>query len=114
MAGRKPAAVQQRQAGGVCYQLARRRVKNLNLRVRSDGTVAVSIPMRAAVREADAFVLAHRDWIEAAVQRQLRRAARPLPDRDAALARFTALSRQVFPLLPGRWEDRCPSSRCAE
>ena len=80
MAGNK-AAAQQRQAGGVCYELARRRVKNLNLRVRSDGTVAVSIPMRTPVREADAFVLAHRDWIEAAVQRQLRRATgrRPWP-----------------------------------
>ena len=72
-------------------------MKNLNRRVRSDGTVAVSIPWGTAAREADAFVLAHRAWIEAAVQRQLRRAARPLPDRDEALARFTALSRAVVP-----------------
>ena len=89
MAGNK-AAAQQRQAGGVCYELARRRVKNLNLRVRSDGTVAVSIPMRTPVREADAFVLAHRDWIEAAVQRQLRR-GRPSPARPG---------RRPWPILP--------------
>ena len=98
-----------RTAGDVTYLLTRRRVKNLNLRVRRDGTVAVSIPMRTPVREADAFVLAHRDWIEAAVQRQLRRAARPLPDREAALAHFTALSRQVFPAFAGALGGRMPA-----
>ena len=50
----------------------------------------------------------HRDWIEAAVQRQLRRAARPLPDREAALAHFTALSRQVFPAFAGALGGRMP------
>ena len=97
MAAAKAGAVQQRQVEGICYQLTRRRVKNLNLRVRPDGTVAVSIPLRAGVREADAFVLAHRAWIAGAVERQQRRAARPLPGRAEALAHFTALSEQVFP-----------------
>ena len=32
--------VQFRTAGGVDYTLARRRVRNINLRVRADGTVA--------------------------------------------------------------------------
>ena len=67
--GAKAGSVTLRQAGDIPYQLARRRVKNLNLRVRRDGTVAVSIPLRAAVREADAFVLAHRDWIRQAQAR---------------------------------------------
>lgn len=93
----KHETTQLRQAGGICYQLTRRRVKNLNLRVRSDGTVAVSIPMRASLRQADAFVTAHAEWIQQAVLRQQRRAARPLPDRAAALEHFTALSRAVFP-----------------
>ena len=90
-------AVRQRQAGGLCYPLAPRPVENLNLRVRPDGTVAVRHPWGAAVPEAGALVLAHRARVEGGVQRQLRRAARPLPDRDEALARFTALSRAVFP-----------------
>ena len=38
--------MQQRKAGGVTFTLTRRRVKNLNLRVRLDGSVAVSAPMR--------------------------------------------------------------------
>ena len=32
----------------ICYTLERKRVKNLNLRVRPDGTVAVSAPPRFA------------------------------------------------------------------
>ncbi len=102
-------AVQQRQAGGICYELARRRVKNLNLRVRADGTVAVSIPMRVSAVQADAFVLAHKDWIARAVERQQRRAARPLPDRAAALARFTALSEAVFPSFAGALGGQMPT-----
>ena len=107
--GAEAGPVQQRQAGDVCYQLARRRVKHLNLRVRSDGTVAVSIPMRASVRQADAFVLAHRDWILTAVRRQQSRAAKPLPDRAAALEHFTELSRAVFPAFAGVLGGQMPA-----
>ena len=106
--GAKAGSVTLRQAGDIPYQLARRRVKNLNLRVRRDGTVAVSIPLRTAVREADAFVLAHRDWIRQAQARQQRRAARPLPDRAAALARFTALSEAAFPSFAEALGGRMP------
>ena len=111
MAAGKAGAAQRRQAGGVCYQLTRRRVKHLNLRVRADGTVAVSIPLRTGVREADAFVLAHKEWIEAAVARQLRRAARLQTgeaDREAALARFTALSEAVYPSFAQALGGRMP------
>ena len=45
MAGRKQ-ETQLRTAGGIQYELTRKRVKNLNIRVREDGTVAVSIPLR--------------------------------------------------------------------
>ena len=107
MAG-KEGEVRLRQAGDISYQLTRRRVKNLNLRVRPDGTVAVSIPLHVTLRQADAFVLAHRAWIGQAVLRQQRRAARPLPDRDAALEHFTALSRQVFPWFEQELGGRMP------
>ena len=53
---------QQRTAGGVTFTLTRRRVKNLNLRVRPDGSVAVSAPARTPLREVDAFVAAHTAW----------------------------------------------------
>ena len=41
-----PESVTFRTAGGISYEVSRRRVKNLNLHVRADGSVAVSIPLR--------------------------------------------------------------------
>ena len=57
MAGRKQ-ETQLRTAGGIQYELTRKRVKNLNIRVREDGTVAVSIPLRTSAEAADRFVAA--------------------------------------------------------
>lgn len=88
-------------AAGITYELTRRRVKNLNLRVRRDGTVAVSIPLRTTPEAADAFVAARAAWIEEAQQRRRSRAEQeertPLPPAEEALAHFTALSEKVYP-----------------
>lgn len=43
-----------RHAGGIDYTLTRRRVRNLNLRVRADGSVAVSAPARVPLAAVDA------------------------------------------------------------
>lgn len=48
--------VQYRAAGGVRYEFKRKRVKNINLRVRADGSVAVSAPLGAPLAQVDAFV----------------------------------------------------------
>ena len=45
MKNKEPA--QYRAAGGVRYEFKRKRVKNINLRVRADGSVAVSAPLGA-------------------------------------------------------------------
>ena len=47
-----------RAAGGIPYELTRGRVKRLNLHVRRDGTVALSIPLRTTLEAADAYVIA--------------------------------------------------------
>ena len=99
MAGRKQ-ETQLRTAGGIQYELTRKRVKNLNIRVREDGTVAVSIPLRTSAEAADRFVTARADWVQQARERAMRRAAqeaRPLPDKETALAYFTAMSDAVYP-----------------
>jgi hypothetical protein len=92
---------ERREAGGIQYELTRRRVKNLNLHVRADGSVAVSIPLRLSAADADAFVAARAAWIEASrarlLQRQAEQQAHPLPSKAEALAHFTALSDQVYP-----------------
>ena len=58
--------LQDRCAGGVCYTLTRRRVRNINLRVRADGSVAASASARVPISCVDAFVAARADWVRAA------------------------------------------------
>lgn len=99
MPQRRP-EVTQRCAGCISYELTRKAVKRINLHVRPDGSVAVSIPWRSSPEEADRFVAAQADWIKGAQSRQLRRSVRdsqPLPDKAEALAYFTALSDKVYP-----------------
>jgi len=89
-----------RTAGGIQYQLTRKRVKNLNIRVREDGTVAVSIPLRMSAEAADRFVAANAAWVlqaQARARRRSLRDAQPLPDKETALAYFTAMSDKVYP-----------------
>ena len=94
--------VQDRAAGGVRYEFKRKRVKNINLRVRADGSVAVSAPLGAPLAQVDAFVAGRARWIEAARVRALARGEeeqRPCSvSREDALALFTQVSDAVFPL----------------
>ena len=87
---------------GVRYEFKRKRVKNINLRVRADGSVAVSAPLGAPLAQVDAFVAGRARWIEAARVRALARGEeeqRPCSvSREDALALFTQVSDAVFPL----------------
>ena len=100
MAGRT-AAPRLRCSGGIWYECSRRKVKKLNLRVRRDGSVAVSIPLRMDWAQADRFVAEQAQWIAEAQARQLARAERQtetlLPPKEVALAYFTAMSDAVYP-----------------
>ena len=61
-----------REASGVPYLLRRsERARRLRLSLDDDGHALVTLPSRASVRDADAFVALRRDWIA----RQLRRYA---------------------------------------
>ena len=100
MKNKEPA--QYRAAGGVRYEFKRKRVKNINLRVRADGSVAVSVPLGAPLAQVDAFVAGRARWIEASRVRALARGEeeqRPCSvSREDALALFTQVSDAVFPL----------------
>ena len=100
MKNKEPA--QYRAAGGVRYEFKRKRVKNIKLRVRADGSVAVSAPLGAPLAQVDAFVAGRARWIEAARVRALARGEeeqRPCSvSREDALALFTQVSDAVFPL----------------
>ena len=55
---------------GLAAQLTRKRVRNVNLRVRRDGAVCVSASARVPLAEIERFVRSKRDWIEQALARQ--------------------------------------------
>ena len=101
---------EQRVSAGIAYTLTRRRVRNINLRVRADGSVAASAPTRLAVKWVDAFVASRADWVRAAQARAARRAAAEqqqndaLPSKEDALAQITALCRAYYP----QFVDVCP------
>ena len=102
MPQRKP-EVTRRAAAGIPYELTRKKVKRLNLHIRRDGTVALSIPLRTTPEAADAYVIAEAEWIRAAQARQAAREKRQeeLPDKAAALTHFTAMSDKVYPAFAG-------------
>ena len=83
--------------------MTRRRVRNLNIRVRTDGSVAVSAPRRVPLSRVDAFVAAHAGWVAAAQGRMAvhmanRAAEPPLPSKAIALQQMQALCAQYYPL----------------
>lgn len=91
---------QQRCAGGVEYTLARKNVKNMNLRVKKDGTALVNANPRMPVAQIDAFVAAHADWIRQKQEQAKQRMANaaPLPDPAQAQQCFEQVSRRIYPL----------------
>lgn len=62
------------------YELTRKKVKNLNLRIRPEGTVHVSAPFFTPQRQIERFVLSNADKILAALGR-IRSRAQPREDR---------------------------------
>lgn len=100
----------ERTISGITYELTYKRVKNINLRVGADLSVAVSAPKRAGVREIDAFVAGRADWIQKARGRVAARAEKARPDCDvsdeACLSFFEKISASVYPLFMDAIKER--------
>ena len=64
-------------------EVTRKRVKNLNLRMRSDGTVTLSIPLRTPHAYAQAFLDRKAAWIAERVRRSAEQEALKTPDGEA-------------------------------
>ena len=82
------------------YELTRKCVKNINLRVRPDGTVAVSAPMRTPQDRIDGFVLSRADRIIEAVGRARQTPALPEPSDDEVRACMLFVRSEVDRLFP--------------
>ncbi len=103
---------QKRTAGGVEYTLTRKKVKNLNLRVRPDGSVAVSAPRKTPLKEVDGFVTAHLEWIAKAQSRvdarQKKMEETPLPTKEECMALFEPVSERIYPAFAQVLEGQKP------
>lgn len=54
--------------GELEYTFERKKIKNINLRVRHDGSVYVSAPKRVPVREIESFIVSRSDYIRRAAE----------------------------------------------
>ena len=87
-------------AGPISYLLTRKRVKNLNLRVRN-GQVSLSMPLGCPAEEADAMVRAKCRWIIQALERQWAPGPElpPEPARRECLRLLGEALDRVYPLV---------------
>lgn len=92
-------------AGGVEYWLVRKCVKNVNIRVRSDGSVVVSAPPRASLSEIASFVASKRAWVERCRERAADSPQRMAEQASAAeVAQWRAVVEACVPALVAEWE----------
>ena len=64
------------------YTLARKKVKNVNMRVKADGSVSVSAPSRVSAKLIDDFVRSRCDFIRSSVERLSAESKSSLPEYD--------------------------------
>lgn len=67
--------------GAVSFELQRKRVRNINLRVRGDGSVHVSVPYHVSYAKADEFVRSNGRFIFSALEKIERERAGKREDR---------------------------------
>ena len=63
--------------GGIPVEVERKHVRRLNLRVRSDGTVHLSIPNHTTFEYAQRFLDDHESWLRKKISRREQRVAQP-------------------------------------
>lgn len=92
---------------GVPIVLTRKRVKNINMRVRANGTVAVSAPHLTSMKSIELFVEEKRSWIEHAQKRVQIKQERTTFWDEATPKQYEEWKQLVSSLVPpliAKWE----------
>lgn len=87
--------------GPITYILTKKRIKNWNLRVRGEDTVALSAPMGVSLQSCDQFIRAHSGWIRRALARRREEAGVslfPQCSREEARDRLERAVDRVYPM----------------
>lgn len=97
--------------GVIYYTLSRKKVRNLNLRIKEGGLVAVSAPVRMPKKEIDAFICNRAEWIIKNRQLQIEKPPLPPPahTKEECMKIYTRLSDAVFPLFSDLLGGRKPT-----
>ncbi len=83
--------------GSITYELHRKRVKNLNLRVTASGVVRVSASPRVPLGMIEAFICRHRAFIEKALKNRKDRGGHPMvPSMDTDIMVMGRMYRVVL------------------
>ena len=83
--------------GSITYELHRKRVKNMNLRVTTSGVVRVSASPRVPLGMIEEFIYRHRAFIEKALQNRKDRGGHPMvPDVDTDIMVMGQMYRVVL------------------
>ncbi len=87
-------------AGVLTYTLHRKQVKNFNLRVGTDQSIHLSVPLRCTLERADQFIRDKSDWLVTVLKRQSaeRLPVPPEPDRETCRRLLSAALVRVYPL----------------
>ncbi len=95
--------VQIHETNGISYTLTKKNVKNINLRIKKDGTIAVSAPKRCALKHITQFINQKEIWIKQ-TQIKVTQAAKinSMPckyTKQQALLIFEQISREYYIIL---------------
>ena len=87
--------------GEIAYWLVRKRVKNLNLRVKPGGEIVLSVPLHCSEQRADQMIRERSGWIALVLSRMEREDVPLLPvcSREETLACLTEAVNRVYPLV---------------
>lgn len=90
------------QWGSISYLFIKKRVKNLNLHIRRDGNVVLSIPMNCPLTYADEFIGKKAAWIIKARERMectAKKMTDTLPERDICISILREALHTAYPLV---------------
>ena len=88
--------------GKVDYRLLKKRIKNLNLHIRWDGTVVLSVPMHCSAAYAEQFIGKKAEWIICKQRQIVSSVEKPiavLPDRKESVQILRESLSKAYPLV---------------
>ena len=90
---------------GIEFWLERKRVKNVNIRIRPDGRIMVSAPLRMGIKHIEKIVSEKRDWIER-VRTRMAESERSHAENASKeeQAEWRAVVEACVPALVSEWE----------